>query len=197
VTDYTWPTEIIPASSEWRLISNAAAFVSPITATVRTIGRGVDRWACSLTTAPLTGANRSIMKAYMVSLGGQTNRAIITDHSYSRRGTLAVDVGVYGGSQTGSSLQIHYATAASTLLKGDMISFNYELKMVTADVTFDGSGVGVISISPPIRVSPAADDTVKVVAPNGRFMLTGSTSGWSNAPGGFSQFTADFVEAIV
>ena len=44
MSDYTWPSSVIPTSSEWRLLANTAAFISPLSGMTRTLSRGGDRF---------------------------------------------------------------------------------------------------------------------------------------------------------
>jgi hypothetical protein len=196
VTDYTWPADIIPSSSEWRYIANTAAFISPITGATRTIYRGGDRWGCTLTLSNLTGAKRATLTAFIARLRGQLHRVVLPNHAFQRRGTQSANVSVKGANQSGESVLVDGGTNGATLLAGDMVSVGSNLHMIVADATFNGSGEATLSIVPPLRVSPA-DNAVVAVTGTGRFMLTENTFGWSNVPGGFSSMTLDFVEDIV
>lgn len=202
MSDYTWPSTVIPSSSEWRLIANTAAFVSPLTGTVRTLARGGDRWACTLVCANLNGERRAVLQAFLARLRGQAHRVVLPDHAYLRRGTQSADVLVMGASQTGVSLIVDAGTSAATLLAGDMVAVaGSGLHMVVADATFNGSGQATLSISPPLRASPADNATVSVASPTGKFILVNNTIGWSNNPGGksgaISSMTVELVEDIV
>jgi hypothetical protein len=196
VTDYTWPSEIIPASSDMAFVANTAAFVSPLTQSARTFGRGGDHWQCSLKIPPLTNTNRSILRAFLVKLRGQTNRVIVGDHSYVRRGTQSANVLVKGASQTGHSLIVDGATVSATLLSGDYFSVGTELKMLTADATANGSGEMTLAFVPALRTSPADNAAVTITAPTGRFLLSSNTSSWSNVPARISSFTVELIEDI-
>lgn len=196
MTDFTWPAGIVPASSSWSLVANTVAFVSPLSGTVQTLGRGGDRWACSVTTPPLTAANRATMRAFVASLRGQAGRVVMPDHSYTRRGTQSAAVSVNGASQVGSSLIVDGGTASATLLAGDYIGVDGYLHLIVSDATFNGSGQATLSIVPPLRRSPADNATVTVTNPTARFVLTGNTAGWSNQPGGISSFTLEFIEDL-
>jgi hypothetical protein len=88
MTDYIWPSSLVPNSSEWRLIANTASFVSPLSGTTRTLGRGGDRWACSFTFNNLSDDDRAILQAFLAQLRGQANRVYIRDHSYVQRGSF-------------------------------------------------------------------------------------------------------------
>jgi hypothetical protein len=88
MTDYTWPADIVPTASEWRLVANTAAFSSPLAGTTRTLARGGDRWACSLQFTNLTEAKRARLQSFLARLRGQANRVWLWDHAYRKRGSF-------------------------------------------------------------------------------------------------------------
>ena len=88
MTDYIWPSSLVPSSSEWRLVANTVAFTSPLSGTTRTLARGGDRWVCTLTFNNLRDSQRAILQAFLAQLRGQANRVYIRDHAYRRRGTF-------------------------------------------------------------------------------------------------------------
>jgi hypothetical protein len=202
VTDYTWPTSLVPSSSEWRFVSNTAAFASPLSGTTRTLGRGGDRWACTLSFNALIQDDRAEMQAFLTRLRGQAHRVVLPDHSYKRRGALTANVLVKGSAQTGVSLACDGATTGVTnaLRAGDYVTVENYPYMVVLDASSDGSGNITLTLNRPLVQVPADNATVNLVAPTGRFMLADNTVGWSNAPAGWprivSSFTVDFVEDI-
>lgn len=200
MTDYTWPSTVIPTSSEWQLVANTAAFVSPLSGTTRTLARGGSRWACSLSCRNLRAEKRATLLAFLTRLEGQRHRVVLPDHAFVKRGTLAVNPLVKGGGQTGNSLAVDGATAAKTLLAGDWISVGGLLYMVADTATVDGAGEASIPITPRLRSAPGDNATVTVVSPTGRFLLSGNTLSWSNAAGGragvLSTVVVDLVEDI-
>lgn len=202
MTDFTWPSTIIPSSSDWRLISNTAAFASPLNGTTRTLSRGGDRWACTLTFNVMTQDNSAVLRAFLANLRGQTHRVVLPDHAYKKRGIQTAAILVNGGSQTGSTLVCDGASAGITnaLRAADLIQVGNYLHMVTADANSDGSGNLTLSIVPPLRASPADNATVSVGTPTARFLLTGNTVGWSNRPGGWPRtiqsYSVDFIEDL-
>lgn len=201
MTDYTWPSTVIPSSTTWSLVANTAAYVSPLAGTTRTLARGGDRWGAMVTCNNLTGATRATLIAFLARLRGQTHRVLLKDHAYKRRGTQAADVLVNGASQTGYSLITDGGTNSATLLVGDWVSVGYQLYMVVADATYNGSGQATLTLNRPLLSSPADNATVSVVTPTGRFLLTDNTVQWTNAPGGLtgtiSSMSVDFIEDII
>ena len=205
MSDLTWPSTLVPSASEWRLISNTAAFSSPLTGVTSTLGRGGDRWACTLTFGALVGDDRAVMNAFLAKLRGQTNRVVLPDHAFYRRGAQAANILVKGGSQTGSSVACDGAsnTLTNAVRAGDFVTIENALYMVTDDVSSNGSGELTLTISPPLRSAPADNATVNLLTPTGKFLLTDSTVGWSNRGRGgptatriVSSYTLELVEDI-
>lgn len=203
MTDYAWPSDIIPSSSAWRLIANTAAFVSPLSGTTRTLARGGDRWAASLQFNNLTADRRARLQAFLARLRGQAHRVVLPDHSYRKRGALAANFLVNGGSQAGTSLVCDGATPSITgaLMEGDLITVASYLYMIVADVDSSAGGALTLTITPPLRTSPADNATVAIVSPTARMMLADQTIGWSNQPGGrggaISSMSVELVEDLL
>ena len=333
MTDYVWPTDLIPNASEWRLVANTAAFASPLSGSTRTLARGGDRWACSMQFNALTGAERARLQGFLARLRGQANRAWLWDHAYRRRGTFptsellpdigaslsawtlntnvtgssadgvarlhrsitaagallykstAVAVGnaygmrvalaqsnntdtanmtisngafdttlktgaatgagggvsfdvwtaseaspyvtgnasvgtagnyydfsllslarcalVLGASQTGSRVAANGLPVSSTgiLLAGDMVQIGNDRHMLTATLSSDSGGNGVMHITPPLRSSPANGAAIQIYQPLCKMMLADQTVGWSNVPGtrtsALSSITVEFVEDLL
>ena len=199
MTDFTWPAALVPSSSEWRLISNTAAFTSPLTGVTRTVARGGDRWACTLVFNALLGSDRKAMQAFLVRLRGQAHRVVLPDHAFSRSGNLAGTPLVKGANQTGVTLLIDGVTNDTTVQPGDFFTVNSELKMVVLSSTA-ASGEITVTFSPPLRSSPADNAAVNFTTPTGKFLLADNTVGWSNTPAGWprivSSFNLEFVEDI-
>jgi hypothetical protein len=203
MTDYVWPAALIPSASEWRLVANTAAFASPLSGTTRTLGRGGDRWACSLQFNALTGEKRARLQAFLARLRGQTHRAVLPDHAYRKRGALTANFLVNGGSQAGTSLVCDGAAVSVTnaLREGDWITVAGYLYMVVADVNTSAGGALTLTITPPLRGSPADNAPVVIDVPTARMMLADQTVGWSNVPGtrtsALSSMSLDFVEDLL
>lgn len=201
MTTYAFPS-IIPNRSVFELRSNSKTFASPLSGAIQTAFRGGTRWAMQLFFDNLTGDNRSEMQAFLVKLNGQVHYFTVHDHSYTIRGTGGGTPVVNGASQTGTSLVTNGWTASATVLKaGDYFSFTNgtfdELKMVTGDVTSDGSGNATLNFLPEIHVSPANGATIDVTDPLGTFLLVNPNVSWTNVPKPFSNFEIQAMEVIV
>jgi hypothetical protein len=94
----------------------------------------------------------------------------------------------------GSSLIIDGVTVGTTLLRGDMFGVNSELKMITADVTANGSGEMTLAFSPPLRSSPANDAPITISSPTAKFMLTADEVPWDDSPGLMTDINISCIE---
>lgn len=188
MTTYAFPN-ITPNRTTWEYISNVEAFESALSRTIQTADRGGEHWRCSLTFNNLRGAERAIMKAFLVRLNGRQHRFTLPDHALNQRGGLAGSPVVNGAGQTGVILNITGCTGgADWIMAGDMFEVNGELKMCVVDAD-EAAGDVSIEFRPRLMTAPPNSDPIEVTAPTGKFMLLESASGWSNDPGGFSSLT--------
>jgi hypothetical protein len=89
MTDFLWPTSLVPARSEVKLLDLATRFRSPFTGTSRTYARpGGDVLSMSMQMPPLKDAKRAALTAFLASLRGGVHRVWCQDHSYVRRGSF-------------------------------------------------------------------------------------------------------------
>ena len=198
MTTFAFPS-INPRTSTWRIVSNTQTFISPTTGQIQTAARNGTRWVIQLNFGTLTGADRGEMQGFLGALDGQRHRFTVKDHSYSgARGALGGTPLVNGASQTGNSLITDgWPNSTAILKRGDLISLpNNELKMITADVSSDGSGNATLSIIPEIHTSPSNNDALTTVNPIGLFILATPEVGWSSRPGIFSDLTIDAFEDL-
>lgn len=88
MAELVWPSDIIPSSSEWRIIDSTAVFNSALSGVTRTVSRPGLRMACTLNFMGLSGEHRSRVQAIISALRGRTNRIWLTDDSNARRGSF-------------------------------------------------------------------------------------------------------------
>lgn len=185
-------SNIIPASSDWRLITSTVMQVSPLTGKTQTINRGGERWAVTLTYRNLQRGPAAVLMATLASLRGQLGRLTLPDHAYQRSGALAVDLAVNGAGQTGSTLACDGGTPSITdaVRVGDLFSLEDRLYMIVEDANTNVSGNITLTFTPPLSDSPADNATLSMVSPAGRFMLANNAVSWSYSPAGFTSFNA-------
>lgn len=198
MTTLTWPTltRSAPRDLDFSLVPNTQSFSSPLSGAVQTVEMPGARWKVSFMLENLAEADSALLQAFLVKLRGRAGRFYL--HNFARsepRGTQRGAPLVKGASQTGATLAIDGCTVGATLLAGDFIGVNGELKMVVADAAADGAGEMSLTIEPPLRSSPADNAALTLVQPTATFMLTTDESKWSTAPGKFSTFAVDAIEA--
>ena len=198
MTTLSWPTfaRATPRGLDWSLQANTQSFQSPLSQSVQTVEMPGARWKVGFMLENLVEADAATFQAFMVKLRGKAGR--FTLHNFARptpRGTLTGTPLVMGASQTGNTLIIDACTVAATLLAGDFIGVNGELKMVVADATANGSGQMTLTIEPPLRSSPADNAAITLVQPTATFMLANDEAKWNTQPGKFSSFPVDCIEA--
>lgn len=173
MTTYAFPTlSVNPSSMEWWLESNTQVFESPLNNSRQTLEIPGARWNFIYTWDDLIEADWRILSAWLSSLRGQANRFTASDISRpSPRGSIAGTPLVNGASQTGPTLNIDGVTNGTTLLKGDLIGVNGELREIIADVTASG-GAMALTLDCALRSSPADNAAITVTSPTATFMLT-------------------------
>jgi len=142
---------------------------------------------------------------FLTRLAGRTGRFYAGDPSGSTpRGTATGTPLIAGAGQSGKALLTDGWTAGiSPILRaGDYIAWNTplswrELHKVTADANSDGSGAVALSITPPIRESPANDATLIVSGATCVMMLATEEDGmWDVDEAGLYEMTFSAEEAV-
>lgn len=133
----------------------------------------------------------------MASLDGESGRVKLSH--WARKGVA--DMGtplVSAPNQTGRYLQTKgWKPNANVLRKGDYLTVNNELKMVTENIKSDASGNAVIAISPMLRYSPALNEKVEVAKPYGIFKPVDNEQGdFQFHPYLLSDVSLEFEEAL-
>lgn len=90
------------------------------------------------------------------------------------------------------------ASTNGLLLPGDVIEVTggrgSEIKIVTASLNSDASGLGHVQFEPPIRVTPSDNAMVHINQPFGRFIFSGDMPEWSTDPGIITTASTEFEE---
>lgn len=158
------PANLLVQSVRFGIKTNTQLFISPLSGDTQTAELPGARWFATYTLSPQKRGDEAVIQAFLVALSGPAG----TFYGYDPAGVTPQGAGtgtpkVNGADQVGSSLITDGWTADTLVLKaGDYFTVNTEYKMVTADVTSNGSGQATISFKPNLRSSPAdnADITV-------------------------------------
>lgn len=198
MTTPSWPvlTRTAPRVMDWSLMPNTQAFSSPLSGAVQTVELPGARWKASFMMENLNQADTALLMAFLAGLRGRAGRFLL--YHFARptpRGTLSGSPLVMGAGQTGNALVIDGCAVAATLLTGDLIGVNGELKILTADATANGSGQMTLAIEPPLRSSPADNALITLQRPTATFMLASDEIKASHEPGRIASFPIDCIEA--
>lgn len=197
MSDYTWPSAVIPSSAALSWLDNTVVFRSPLAGTVRTESRPGSRWSLSLTVQSLkSGINLGLLEAFLFRLDGAQHRAVIPDFGYQRVGPGGGSPVVSGAGQTGLSLTTSgWPNSTLVLYAGDRIGVSGQMIPVTANVTSSGTGTATLSLAHPIRTAPSSGASIEITAPTARYILTNRAS-FATAAGIFKTVLAEFEEVI-
>ena len=194
MTDYTWPSSVVPASNSVTWMDNTATFVSPLSGTVRSLSRPGGRWMQTLTITALK--DQPTIEAFVFRLNGAQHRAIIPDFAYSLNGAGGGAPRVNGAAQTGLSLITDgWPNSTAVLVAGDRIGIADQMIPVVENVTSNGTGQATISLAHPIRTAPANDALINIDTPTARYVLV-NKAGFGASPGVFKTILLEFEEAI-
>jgi hypothetical protein len=124
-------------------------------------------------------------------------RATFTQSSVPSRLIQSTSGTVAAASQPGSAIYVKGLPASQTglLVLGDWVEIDGQIKMITAPLDSDSSGMGYLQFSPPLRRPVSGDTPVIVTKPMGRFILASGNPEFANEPGVFSTASLEFEEA--
>lgn len=163
------PSGMTYRSGRWRLVSNAARFVSPLTGVGQTVARQGDYWACEMALPPHLLDVAMDWAGFLAALSSASDAAYVGPPMRWTGKPEGFAMTVAAGAQTGSSLIVDANQAGVTIPRGLFLSYDTAtfrmLHIVTASVTLDGSGAGVLPVKPAIRRSPANGAAINVTDP--------------------------------
>lgn len=163
------------AAFNFRMVANTQSHTSPLDGTTQTLELTGSRWRGEYELKPMKRPLAAPWVSFLAELNGMSGRFFGFDPSATTpQGSGGGDSPlVQGASQTGKSLISDAWTASQTglLLPGDYFEVNGELKMVTASVDSNGSGVATIAFTPSLRASPLNNAVITINNPTCTMML--------------------------
>ncbi|NSX15976.1 hypothetical protein HTY52_17980 [Cupriavidus taiwanensis] len=194
MTTLTFPDDILPASAMFGLQSNTESFVSPLNRATQTVERPGALWKARLTFTTMSLQQQRRLKAVLASLNGMAGRVYLWPHAEPGSALYSPLV---NGAMTDFKVLPTKSWPASTLVMraGEYLEVNGELKMVTADVTSNGSGQASVPVAPPFRKAPANNAPITLDKPKAFMRLASdvwefvSTPAWRH-----EAFSVDFIE---
>jgi hypothetical protein len=208
MTVLTFPASVrVAAMVQWGPVANTQTITSPFDSSTQTVANPGQRWKASVSWPRLPRAQWPVLAAFLSYLGGRAGRFTFGPPQGGRRATAAIGgtVRVKGAGQTGSTLAIDGLPNSVVVFEaGDWISFlnpssRPQLHQVVNQATSNGSGEVTLTITPPLRGSPADNVEVNWSAPVGVFMLMDDEQGAgvhdANRPGR-ADFSIEIIEAL-
>lgn len=203
MTTYAFPTfsRAIPYT-EWQfgMQPNIRQFTSQLSGATQVLELPGTRFAFSLKLDGLTPAERGLMESFMAKLRGGGNRFTCHDLINPRpRGTMRGTPTVNATASAGAvSVQINAGggQANTTVLEGDKLAIGGELKIITAPVTLNGSGIGTLTVEPPFRAQVSSGASVVWDKPTAQFMPAEPAWRIQYAAPRFGQLSFDAVEVF-
>lgn len=204
MTILTFPSAMpLPLTNEWQLRSRTQHSISELDGTVQTIVLPGAFWRCTVSYPTLNSTRWRALEAFLASLDGAGGRFYFgPQHAKTPVGAAGGTPLVNGASQVGNSLVTDGWPASTAILKaGDYLHFDVsgrrELKIVTADVSSNGTGQATIAIKPAIRVSPADNAAIVTSSPSCVMMLESDEEGsLTHRTAGLAAFSLSMREAI-
>lgn len=160
-----------------------ASFQSPFTGEQQFFQHSGQIWSASLTLPPMTENEARDWAGWLASLNGRKGTFKLYDpYGKQPRGTGGGDPKVDTGTvdSTGTELDTKGWNANEEVLKrGDYLEVSDELKIVTQDVSSDGSGEATVSLEPAVRATLSDGDNITVDKPRGIFRLSQNRVEWT------------------
>ena len=199
MSNLTIPKQNFFRNASFGLEENTETFTSPISNTIQTIARTGGRWYLTINYVPMTREDASEVLAFLTGLRGRVNSLFGFDPLGTQpRGNMSGStLVVNGASQTGTSLICDGASNSTLILKaGDYFQIGSELKMITSDVTSDGSGNATLNFSPSLRSSPSDDASIITSNPKCIMKLTDDNTTWNESTNSFYQISFSAIEVF-
>lgn len=155
----TLPTGPTYQSGNWRLISNAARFTSPISRVTQSVSRPGNMWAATLTLPPIRDPGLvADWAAFMAQIAGGEESFYLFPPALSLH-DVSGDPVVDGEGQAGQTINLRGFDPGDTMRKGSFFCYDTStfrmLHIVTATTSADAHGEMALPIRPGIRKAPA------------------------------------------
>lgn len=203
MTIFSMPAMPAFKTSKFGLRSNTQTFTSPLSGSVQTLEMPGARWTASYVLPPMKRVQAADWQAFFVQLRGQAGRFYGYDpDARAPRGIATGTPLVNGGSQTGAILATDGWTPSVTgiLKAGDYVAFDAgtgrELHLVVADANSNADGQAMLSLEPPIRVSPLDNAPLILSSASCVMMLATPEIAWDTNETSVFGLAFDAVEAF-
>lgn len=168
-------------SARLRIVRASTVVRSPFTGKTQAGELPFSLWALRFQLPVLDEEEARDWKVFVAQLHGQfgTFKAKIPGYTGPTTGYAGAQGLVNGADQTGLSLVTDtWANSSSLFHKGNWFTVNDELKMITADVSSNGSGAATLAFEPALRESPANNAPITFLDPYCIMSPVSDDSGW-------------------
>jgi hypothetical protein len=139
------------------------------------------RWRGKVTLEGKLSEDESLdLQAFRVELRGRVNSFRLAATSKPQF-TVSMPLQVNGAGQTGFSLAVKNGPAGAVIKRGHKLTINDQLLMNMTTVTLNGSGQGTLTLSNPLRTSPANSAAIEIVNPTCLVKLVDPGAGWTDS----------------
>jgi hypothetical protein len=170
-----WPAQrwATPATMRWSVQSQGAAWSAAYTGQAQRISHLADRWRVTMT-LPVARAEQAGAREAFLSALARSGDWVRLWH-FARPvplGTLRGNPTASAASRGATSLTVN-TTPGATLLAGDMLGVGGQLVQAASNATANGSGVAVVPLVMPLRLTVTNGTAVVWNQPTGTFQLVG------------------------
>lgn len=212
MTDFVWPSDIVPASSGFKLQAHTGGTESPFSRVSKVYGLSAPRWTCSMAFRAARGSRwgrgkhvvGARLDGLIAMLRGRQNRIAIWDFDFTQpRGALGfAGVGNLAAAKGAASITLTGLVPGAPIFTGDYFGGAGRPYLITSQsfseiaASADGSGHATITFEPPLSVALGANAITygKVTA---LFRLASDDLGDNlNQVGDLATYELQFVEDL-
>jgi hypothetical protein len=191
------PASPVPRSVAWSIKQPTQANRSEFTGRRKvTVLATAPRWSATITLPPILGEpNVYAWRAFAVDCNGQANTFRVI--ACERDQIVGVAPHVKGGGQGGYSIVTRdWGAAGRKLQRGQFVTIDGQLLMLTYDVVAASDGTATLIFKPYLRSIPADGAAIEVRRPYAVMSLTEDVAGWTADIGQQYAITVDAEEAF-
>jgi hypothetical protein len=164
MTDFPWPTDLVPSGSSFKLRPKTGGSQSPFNDATKIYGLSRPLWTCSLSfRAPRGmrwGDTRNLtarrIDALLAKLQGRVNRLALYDFDFPEPiGALATASGNVAAIAGDAHITATGMTPGATVLLGSYVGGDGRPHLVTDDVVVAGDGTALVPFTPAMNANVA------------------------------------------
>ena len=177
MTIATFPTDILPASLDFRLVPHSG-YQQSANRMVETWRKPSAYWTFDGSWSRVRYLKARELRNFIDLLEGSVGEFMMWDSTHKQLGNWGVGVRVFGDNQTGRTLRIQGATPNTLIAPaGDRFQLDYYLYKLMVDAVADSNGQCDLVISPQLMQIPAINTPLITSNPMCKMMLPDDNQG--------------------